>query len=234
MFELLSFGDSGWGDDLMRGAFMTLQLALVSLLLGLFIGLLLAMMKLSPLAPARWLAEAYTLFIRGVPEFLILLMVFFGTEKAVATIGQSLGFETVIEVPKFAAAVAGLSAIFGAYCCEVIRGAYQAVPKGQIEAGQSVGLSRWQIFKRIRMPQMWRYALPGLGNLWLVMLKDTSLVAVLAIDELLRVAKIAGEATRNPLIFLLATGVIYLIMTAVSDYLRARMERRANRGMAHS
>ncbi|GGE61715.1 ABC transporter permease [Actibacterium pelagium] len=232
MFELLSFGDSGWGDDLIIGALLTIRLALASLSLGLLFGLVLAMMKLSRLAPARWLAEAYTLFIRGVPEFLILLMVFFGTEKAVATVGQWLGFETTFEVPKFAAAVAGLSAIFAAYCCEVIRGAYLAVPKGQIEAGLAVGMSRWQIFQRIRVPQLWRFALPGLGNLWLVMLKDTSLAAVLAIDELLRVAKVAGEATRNPLLFLLAAGLLYLIMTAVSDHLRARMEKRLNRGMA--
>ncbi|MDV7271058.1 ABC transporter permease subunit [Thioclava sp. A2] len=230
--ELLGFGATGWGDDLLRGAALTLQLAIVSLAIGLSLGLLLALAKLSRFAPLRWLAQGYTLFIRGVPEFLILLLAFFGTEKAVAAIAQLVNLQGDIDVPKFAAAVGGLSAIFAAYGCEVIRGAWLAVPKGQIEAGHSVGLTHWQIFHRIRLPQLWRIALPGLGNLWLVMLKDTSLAAVLAIDELLRVAKVAGEVTRQPLIFLLAAGAIYLVLTAVSDKMRATFEARANRGMA--
>ncbi|MBW0157515.1 ABC transporter permease [Sedimentimonas flavescens] len=230
--ELLGFGAEGWGDDLLRGAALTVQLAVVSLAIGLTFGMVLALAKLSRFAPLRWLAQGYTLFIRGVPEFLILLLAFFGTEKAVAAGAALLGLEGGIEVPKFAAAVGGLSAIFAAYGCEVIRGAWLAVPNGQIEAGHSVGLSRWQIFYRIRLPQLWRIALPGLGNLWLVMLKDTSLAAVLAIDELLRVAKVAGEVTRQPLMFLLAAGAIYLLLTAISDKMRASFEARANRGMA--
>ena len=230
--ELLGFGATGWGDDLLRGAALTLQLAIVSLAIGLSLGLLLALAKLSRFAPLRWFAQCYTLFIRGVPEFLILLLAFFGTEKTVAAIAHLVNLQGNIEVPKFAAAVGGLSAIFAAYGCEVIRGAWIAVPKGQIEAGHSVGLTHLQIFHRIRLPQLWRIALPGLGNLWLVMLKDTSLAAVLAIDELLRVAKVAGEVTRQPLIFLLAAGAIYLVLTAVSDKMRATFEARANRGMA--
>lgn len=234
MFDLLSLGSEGWGDDLLIGALMTLKLAVVSLSLGFLFGLLLALAKLSRLAPLRWLASVYTLFIRGVPEFLILLMVFFGSEKIVSSVAVWIGWGEPVEVPKFAAAVAGLSAIFAAYCSEVIRGAYLAVPEGQVEAGKTVGLTRWQIFHRIRLPQIWRYALPGLGNLWLVMLKDTSLAAVLAIDELLRVAKVAGEATRQPLVFFLAAAAIYLVMTAVSDHFRARLEARANRGMVRT
>ena len=232
MSELLYFGDAGWGDDLARGALITIQLALCSVVVGFSLGLVLAMAKLSRFAPLRWLIEVYILFVRGVPEFLILLLVFFGSEVVINEALSTLGFTTTIAVPKFTAAVAGLSLIFAAYSAEVFRGAYLAVPIGQIEAAQAVGMTKAQIFKHIRLPQMWRFAIPGLGNLWMVMLKDTSLGAVIALDELLRVAKIAGENTRDPLLFFLAAGLIYLCMTIVSDLLRHKAEKSAQKGMA--
>jgi len=230
MIELLSFGDAGWGDDLAYGAFTTIQLALYSVVIGFSLGMVLAMAKLSRFHVLRWLVEAYILFIRGVPEFLILLLVFFGSESLIQYIFDSLGYEVTIVVPKLSAAVAGLSLIFAAYSCEVFRGAYLAIPTGQIEAGHSSGMSHLQIFRRIRLPQMWRYAIPGLGNLWMVMLKDTSLAAVIALDELLRVSKIAGENTANPLLFFTIAGLIYLGMTILSDIIRHKAEQYARRG----
>ena len=161
-----------------------------------------------------------------------MLLVFFGSETVLNSGLALVGFETKIEVPKFLAAVLGLGVIFGAYSCEVFRGAYLAVPNGQIEAGKAAGLSNLQILRHIRFPQLWRFAIPGLGNLWMVMIKDTSLAAVIALDELLRVAKVAGEATRNPLLFLLTAAALYLIMTSLSDILRARAERAARKGHA--
>lgn len=232
MFELLSFGDTGWGDDLAYGALVTVQLALCSVVIGFSLGLILAMAKLSRFKYLRWLVDAYILFIRGVPEFLILLLVFFGGEAFIQFILASFGYETIISIPKFAAAVAGLSLIFSAYSCEVFRGAYLAVPAGQIEVALSFGLTKAQIFKRIRLPQMWRYAIPGLGNLWMVMLKDTSLAAVIALDELLRVAKIAGENTQNPLLFFVVAGLIYLVITVLSDVLRHKAEQSVRKGYA--
>ncbi len=234
MLELLSFGDSGWGDDLLKGAIITVQLALCSVGLGFSAGLLLAMIKLSRFRILRWTAEAYTLFVRGVPEFLILLLVFFGSEQIINTSLAAMGFAVTVAVPKFAAAVAGLSMIFAAYSCEVFRGAYLAVPSGQMEAAESVGMTRMQGFLHIRMPQLWRFAIPGLGNLWMVMLKDTSLAAVIALDELLRVAKVAGEATSNPLLFFVTAGLIYLALTALSDIVRDKAEKSAQKGMASS
>ena len=231
MFELLSFGDTGWGDDLLKGAVITVQLALCSVALGFSLGLMLAILKLSRFALLRWLAEAYTLFVRGVPEFLILLLVFFGSEQLINSALASLGSEATIAVPKFAAAVAGLSLIFAAYSCEVFRGAYLSVPPGQMEAAEAVGMTKMQGFMRIRMPQLWRFAIPGLGNLWMVMLKDTSLAAVIALDELLRVAKVAGESTSNPLMFFLTAGLIYLCLTALSDILRDKAEKSAQKGV---
>lgn len=228
---LLAFGPQGWGDELLRGAWLTLQLAVASMALGLVLGLLLAGARLSRHALLRWPAAAWTLFVRGVPEFLILLFVFFGSESLINAVLAGLGVDSRVTVPRFGAAVAGLAIIFAAYASEVFRGAYLAIPRGQIEAAEAIGFSRTQVFIRIRLPQLWRIAIPGLGNLWMVVLKDTSLAAVIALDELLRVAKIAGETTRMPLLFFVAAGLIYLVFTAVSDVVRGRLEARASRGM---
>jgi len=230
--SLLSFGDQGWGDELLAGCLITLQLAICALAIGLILGLLLAGAKLSRFGLVRIVAEGYTAFIRATPEFLILLLVYFGSERAIQSILQIAGIGVSFEMPRFVAAVIGLAAIFCAYAAEVFRGAYLAVPRGQIEAGIACGMSNWQVFYRIRLPQMWRFAIPGLGNLWMVLLKDTSLAAVIAVDDLLRQAKIASEATRAPLTFYLAAGVLYLVLTGLSDIMRERLEKRSQRGMA--
>lgn len=231
---LLSFGDRGWGDELLAGCLVTLQLALASLSVGLVLGLLLAGAKLSHNLALRTLAEAYTAFIRAVPEFLIILLFYFGSEQLVRSLLALAGLSVAFELPRFLAAVIGLSAIFAAYAAEVFRGAYLSVPEGQIEAGIASGMTNSQIFFRIRLPQMWRFAIPGLGNLWMVLLKDTSLAAVIAVNDLLRQAKIAGESERAPLTFYLAAGAIYLLLTGVSDVFRERLEHRARRGVARS
>ncbi len=229
---LLRFGDTGWGDELLRGTLVTLQLALCALALGLALGLLLSAMKLSRYRALRYVGEVYTAFIRATPEFLILLLFYFGIERAVQTVLTVIGLSVTFEMPRFLAAVIGLAAIFSAYAAEVFRGAYMSVPTGQIEAAIACGMSDWQTFRRIRLPQMWRFAIPGLGNLWMVLLKDTSLAAVIAVDDLLRQAKIGSETTRAPLTFYLAAGAIYLVLTGLSDLARDGLERRARRGMA--
>lgn len=231
---LLTFGDTGWGDELLSGALITLQLAICALGIGLALGLLLAGAKLSRSRILQAIAEGYTIFIRATPEFLILLLVYFGSERAIQGLLQLVGIEIAFEMPRFLAAVLGLAAIFCAYAAEVFRGAYLAVPLGQIEAGIACGMSPAQIFTRIRLPQMWRFAIPGLGNLWMVLLKDTSLAAVIAVDDLLRQAKIASEATRAPLTFYLAAGALYLLLTGLSDFARDRLERRSQRGLARA
>lgn len=229
---LLSFGDGGWGDELIAGAWVTLQLGVCSLALGLALGLLIAGTKLARQRTLRIVGEGYTAFIRATPEFLILLLFYYGLEQGVRSLFGVFELSVAFEMPRFLAAVIGLSAIFAAYASEVFRGAYLAVPPGQIEAAQAYGMSNRQIFWRIRLPQMWRFAIPGLGNLWMVLLKDTSLAAVIAVDDLLRQAKIAGETTRAPLTFYLAAGAIYLILTGLSDAGREYLERRVRRGIA--
>lgn len=204
---------------------MTLLLAVGALAIGLAIAGVLAFAKLQPLTPIRGLAHAITLVFRGTPEFLVILVVFFGLDIVLNGLLSALGSDTVINTPKYWAGALGLGLIFGVYGAEVFKGAYQAVPQGLLEAGQALGLGPLKRLWLIRIPLLWRHALPGLMNLWLVLLKDTSLVAVIAFDELLRTAKVAGETEREPFVFFLAAGALYLLMTWVSDLGRRRLEQ---------
>jgi His/Glu/Gln/Arg/opine family amino acid ABC transporter permease subunit len=231
MWDLLQWGDQGWGDELVYGAVFTLLLAVSSVIVGLLVGLALALMKLSSSRIARGAADGFTAIFRGVPELLIMLVVYFGSEIAIRNLVELVGLEVTVEVPKFAAATVALGLVFGAFASEVFRGAFLAVPKGQIEAALACGMSRSQVFFRIRMPQMWRFALPGLGNLWLILIKDTSLASIIAYDEILRNSKVAAETSGQPFTIYVAAAVIYLIFTAISTFGITRIERRADRGV---
>jgi len=231
MFESLSYGDAGFADELLAGTLLTVELALVSLLVGILLGLITAAAKLSRNRFNRAIAQLYTEVVRGIPEMLVVLVVFFGSSVLLQTVMGWLDYDEYIEVNAFAAGVFALGLVFGAFSSEVFRGAFLAVPKGQLEAAKACGMSDWQVFHRIRLPQMWRFAIPGLGNLWMVLLKDTSLISIIALDELLRWSKVAAETTRQPFTFYLVAAGIYLSMTILSDQVRHRFETRANRGI---
>jgi polar amino acid transport system permease protein len=231
VLDVLKFGSGGFGDEIMLGAWLTLQLAVASLGFGLILGLLAAAAKLSKSRTARFIANAYTEVIRGVPEMLVVLVVFFGASAALQKIMGLFGYEGYIEVNAFIAGTTALGLVFGAFASEVLRGGFLAVPAGQIEAGTACGMTPWQVFRRIRLPQMWRFAIPGLGNLWMVLLKDTSLISVIALDELLRWSKVAAETTKQPFTFYMVAAVIYLALAIVSDLGRYKLEARASRGV---
>ncbi len=230
--EILQFGDTGFGDELVVGALITVEIAIYSLAIGLALGLAAAGAKLSRSPILRGIAEVYSLLIRGIPELLIILLVYYSGGAAIEALLKLFGHDGGFDFNKRLAGSLALGLIFGAFASEVFRGAFMAVPKGQIEAALAVGMTRRQVFLRIRFPQMMRFALPGLGNLWMVLLKDTSLVSVIALDELMRETSVAAEATQRPFVFYLAATVIYLLLTVVSDIFRARLERHANRGVA--
>ena len=230
--EILRFGDTGFGDELVAGAFVTLEIALYSLAIGLGLGLAAAGAKLSRSVVLRGIAEAYSLLIRGVPELLIILLVYYSGGAAIEALLGLFGHDVGFDFNKRLAGSLALGLIFGGFASEVFRGAFIAVPKGQIEAALAIGMTRRQVFLRVRFPQMLRFAVPGLGNLWMVLLKDTSLVSVIALDELMRETSVAAEATQRPFVFYLAAAVLYLLLTIVSDVFRARLERHANRGIA--
>jgi len=231
MFENLSYGDLGFGDELITGTLLTLELAVVSLGVGIILGLLTAAAKLSPNRIYKSLAQLYTEVVRGIPEMLVVLVVFFGASALLQTIASWFNYDDYIEVNAFVAGVFALGLVFGAFSSEVFRGAFLAVPKGQLEAAKACGMSNWQVFRRIRLPQMWRFAIPGIGNLWMVLLKDTSLISIIALDELLRWSKVAAETTKEPFTFYIAAAIIYLLLTVLSDIARNYFETRANRGV---
>ncbi|MFO1141530.1 MAG: ABC transporter permease [Amaricoccus sp.] len=209
---------------LLQGLRMTLTLAVSTLAIGLVLGMLLALAKLS----RRWWvsrpAYALTNLLRGIPEFLVLLIIYFGGTQVLGEYG--------IEVGPFTAGLTALSIIFASYASETFRAAFQSVPKGQIEAGRAYGFSGLQTFRYIQLPQIWKVAIPGLGNLWQGSVKDTALVSIVGLDDLMRKANQAAQGTRQPFTFYLVAALLFLCVTLVSMVVIARLERRANRGMA--
>lgn len=215
----------GFLPQLLSGLWVTVQLALGAVCVGLVLGITGAAMKLSPAAPVRWVAEVYTAIFRGLPELLTVLLVYFG-----GTVLMSALLDDYFEVSAYGAGVAALGITFGAYATEVFRGAILAVPKGQVEAAHAFGMSKLLAFRRVVLPQVWRIALPGLGNLFLVLLKDTALVSVVGLEDLMREADIASRYTKEPFTFYMAAAFLYLGLTVVTMAVLHVLETRANRG----
>jgi His/Glu/Gln/Arg/opine family amino acid ABC transporter permease subunit len=224
----------GYGPLLLDGAWLTIRVAFASVALGLVFGLIGATAKLSNSGMARGAATAYTAIVRGIPELLLLLIVFYGGSLLVQQIWQGLGGESYVEIKPFVAGTFTLAFVFGAYATEVFRGAILSVPRGQIEAAYAMGMGRFTMFHRVMLPQVWRFALPGLGNLWLVLLKDTSLISVVNLNELMYNSRAAAGATREPFTFFVAAAIIYLGFTIVSMVVLQYSERRARRGVRQS
>ncbi|WP_219845956.1 ABC transporter permease [Maribrevibacterium harenarium] len=221
----------GYGSQLLLGAQVTVELAMSSLLVGLILGLLGASAKLSRFRLLQWLANGYTTLIRGIPELLTVLIIYFGATTVLMGIAGWFGYEEYIEIGPFAAGVTALGLTFGAYATEVFRGALQSIPKGQHEAAIALGMGSMRKFYRIILPQVWRIALPGIGNLFLVLLKDTALVSVVGLDDIMRKANIAVNNTKEPFLFYLAAAFMYLALTVVSMVVVSYFEKRANRGL---
>lgn len=215
----------GFGHLLLSGTWVTLQLALASLAVGLVLGLVGAWASLSPFAPLRWAAVGYNTLMRGLPELLLVLLIYFGATQLIEKLTGSY-----VEVNAFVAGVAALSIAFGAYATEVFRSAIMEIPKGHREAAMALGLGRVDTFRRIVLPQLWRIALPGLGNLFLVLLKDTALVSVVGLEDLMRQAYVAAGFTKLPFTFYMAAAGIYLLLTIISMQIIQRLEAMANRG----
>jgi polar amino acid transport system permease protein len=217
----------GFGHLLLSGAWMTIQLALASLVIGLIIGLLGATAKLSHNRIARGIATTYTTVVRGVPELLLVLTIYFGGSQILMWIAGYFGYDDYIEVGPFAAGVAALAIAFGAYATEVFRMAMLEIPKGQWESAQAIGMTRIQTFFRIILPQLWRFSLPGLGNLFQVLLKDTALVSVVGLNELMRQAAVGAANTKQPFDFYLAAAILYLGLTLIATFVTTYLERRS-------
>lgn len=232
LFGLLAFGAEGWGDELAAGAWLTIRLALTTLPFGLLLGLSIALAKESDNTYLRAIGNTYTTVFRGLPELLTLFVIYNMVQLLANRVVQFLAPDSSFEISGFAAGVVALGVVFGAFSSEVFLGAMRAIPKGQGEAGRSLGLTAVQSFRLITMPQLWRLALPGLGNLWLVLIKDTSLVSVIALNDLLRQTQVAVGVTKEPFFFYLIACLIYLGFTLISSVGTNALEKRANRGFA--
>lgn len=231
LWDLVGFGPLGWGRPLLHGVLLTLAIAASSYAVGFGFGLVGAWAKLSRRRGLVLLGEAYTVVVRALPELLLLLVLYYTGTAALAQLFGLVGLGA-IEISPFGAAVAALGFILGAYMTEVLRGAIQAIPPGQREAAYALGLGRLQTFRRVLFPQMLRYALPGMGNLWLNTTKDAALVAVLGgMPELLSTGKNAAAVTKHYLFFFSVTAALFLAITLVSTAVLGLAERRLGRGL---
>jgi arginine/ornithine transport system permease protein len=222
----------GYGPQILDGTILTVEAALASLVVAVLLGMLGALAKLSGTRPLVVVATVYTTVIRGVPDLVLMLLVFFGGQMLVNQMAPLLGYEDYINVNPFIAGVLTLGFVYGAYMAETFRGAILAVPAGQLEAGRAFGMSGGKLFRRILLPQMIRHALPGFGNNWLVMLKATALMSVIGLDDMVRKAAVAAGATREPFTFYFAVALIYLLLTTVSVLALDWAERRYGAGHA--
>ena len=221
----------GFLPSLIEGAGTTLSVALCSLLIAVVLGMAGALMKLSRSLVLRGMATVYTTVIRGVPDLVLMLLIFYGGQLAINEIAPKLGFKEVIDINPFIAGVATIGFIFGAYLTETFRGAMMAVPPGQREAGIAYGMTSTQVFLRIVFPQMVRFALPGFTNNWLVLVKATALVSVIGLSDMMNRAGLAAGTTREPFTFYLTVAALYLVITTVSVLLLKALEKRYSPGV---
>jgi arginine/ornithine transport system permease protein len=226
MFDLQGYGPS----ILIDGTLLTIQVALVSLAIAAVLGMLGALAKLSASPVAAGVATLYTTIIRGIPDLVLMLLLFFGGQVFVNRMAPLVGYDEYIDINPYLAGVLTIGFIFGAYMTETFRGAMLAVPRGEIEAGYAYGMTRAQVFRRVLLPQMVRHALPGFGNNWLVLLKTTALVSIIGLDDMVRKAALAAGATRQPFTFYFVVALDYLVLTTISILVLRWAERRYSAG----
>ena len=227
---MLDFHGYGW--VFWAGTKITLLVGLSAAPVVLALGLLGAWGKLAGNPIARSLAGFYTTIVRGVPEFVLILLVYYGiTILLQQLLSLATGGEVLIDIDPFTAGTLTLGVIYGAFTTEVFRGAFQALDRGQIEAARACGMSRTLAFRRIMLPQAWRFAIPGLGNIWLLLIKATALMSIVQLPELMRMTDVAARAVRMPFTFYFAASIIYLLITIVSLLVFQRAEAWANRGI---
>ena len=229
--QLFSWGDKGWGDEFAQAALMTVLLSTAAYIFGTVVGLIAACLKVWGGFVLRGLMEIYTTVVRGVPELLIIYLLFFGNEAAINAILGMMGIGGTFRLNEFAIGVIAVGLISGAYATEVYRGAIQAIPPGQAEAGRAFGMHGFLVFRRIILPQTLRLALPGLGNIWQLILKDTALVSVVGVTELMRISQVAARSTREPFPFYIATAIVFLLMTTFSTKFFRKAEAHFDRGV---
>jgi His/Glu/Gln/Arg/opine family amino acid ABC transporter permease subunit len=223
--ELLSFGDAGYGDELLVGASITVRLAVYSFALSLLAGLLFVFVALSRNFVVRGLWRVCTSALMGVPSILVIFFIYYNSPALIRAL-----FGVGYEISPFVAGVSGLAAVYSVYVGEVFRGAVLNTPSGQFDAARSIGLKTWAIWWFVILPQALRLALPGLTNVWMVVLKDTALVSMVGLADIVRIADVAAAVTKKPFLFYLFVGFAYIIFSSLTMVAAQRLERWVNRG----
>jgi His/Glu/Gln/Arg/opine family amino acid ABC transporter permease subunit len=221
----------GYGHLLISGTWITVAVGIAAMVVALGLGILAALAKLSHHPWLRRPAAAYTIIVRGIPELVLMLLIYYGGTTLLQNLIALSGKDVRIDINAFAAGTLVLGFVYGAYATEIFRGAFLAVPHGQIEAGIAFGMGRFRVFWRIHLPQAWRFALPGLGNLWLTLLKATSITSVIGLTELARQASLIMLPTQKPFLTFFAASLLYLALTAISDIIRQFLAKRASLGV---
>jgi arginine/ornithine transport system permease protein len=225
------FSLHGYGPSILEGTLLTIEVSLTALVLAMLLGMMGALAKLSAYKPLQLIAQIYTTIIRGIPDLVLMLLIFFGGQVFINQVAPLVGYDGYIDINPFIAGVSTIGFIFGAYMTETFRGGILAVPKGQIEAAYAYGMTRLQMFVRVLLPQMVRHAIPGFGNNWLVLVKTTALVSIIGLDDMVRKASLAAGATRLPFTYYVVVAILYLIITSISIYLLRWLENRYSAGV---
>lgn len=233
-FELMGFGPRGWGLLLLRATLMTVVVSATAFVLGSVIGALLASARIAGGRTLGFAADAYATVLRGVPDLLVIYLLYFGGSEALTALARLAGAQGFVGINAFAAGAIAVGIISGAYQGEVLRGAFRAIARGELEAARSVGMSRALMFRRIIVPQTLRFAIPGLGNVWQLALKESALISVVGLTEILRQAQVGAGSTRRPFAFFITAAVLYLLLSTVSGWGFARAEAAGLRGVRRS
>ncbi len=231
-FEKLVFGDLGWGDEFFFATLMTLVVSILSMGLGLFLAIITVWAKIVQNNLTRLIANFYTTVIRGVPELLIIYLIFFGGNAVVMSVAKIFGYHGYIELNALTIGTIAIAFISATYSSEVLRAAYLSINKGQVEAAQAMGLNKLNIFFRVLAPQIIRHALPGIGNVWQITLKDTSLISVTGLVEIMRQSRIASNVEHSPLTFLVTAAFLYLFLTTFSGKFFKILEKNYSQGFS--
>lgn len=232
LLTLVSFGPEGWGDDIAAGVGVTVSLALATLPLGLVLGFFIALAKQSEEPSMRLAANIYTTIFRGLPELLTLFLVYYGAQIGIAQLVRLFDPDASVEINSFVAGMVALGVVFSSFASEVILSAFRAIPAGQYEGGYAVGLTRAQTMRLVILPQLVRIALPGLSNLWLILLKDTALVSVIGLSDIIRQSGIAARVTKEAFLFFGIACLLYLALAMLSSVAFAAIERWAGKEAA--
>ena len=227
--EFLSFDDAGYGDELMAGAWVTVRLAVYSFALSLVFGLALGFVALSRNPVLRRVWRAYASALMGVPSILVVFLLYYNAPLMIQAV-----YGTRIEVSPFVAGVAALGLVYAVYVGEVLRGAVLNIPVGQFDAARAVGLRTVPMWCFIVLPQAFRIAMPGFINIWMVVLKDTALISLVGLTDLVRMADVAAAVTRQPFLFYLIAGFAYIIFSSVTMIAAHRLEHWVNRGQEYT